>query len=133
MPFSPAASKQPAPGPRGPRAGAPVVRLPEIDIDALQVRVDRPVPPPMAPKRQTRYDAIFDKLQQVGASTLLPRAYLGAVKQAAKKYTKRTGRNVMAYALPDDAEHCGVWRLPDPAAQNRSSTSPAATTTRSAT
>lgn len=121
-------STKPA-GRPGPANGSPVQRLPAIDIAALQVRTDRPLPVPQAPKRQSRYDAIFDKLTEVGASTLLPRSYLGALKQAALKYSKRTRRRVMAYALPDDPEHCGVWRLPDPESQGATKPS---NTTRSA-
>lgn len=105
-----------------PLTGGAVKRLPELDLSKLQVHSSIPVP--ITPPRQghSRYDEVFNRLTAVGHSVFLPREYLGAVKQAAKKYSKRTGRHVMAYAIPEQPDKCGVWRMAPPADKGTTST-----------
>jgi len=110
-----AAAPVPAPAPKrtGPAPKLPIQRLPELNVAELvtQIRSDLPVPTKFAARGQSRYDEIFDALRVPGQSLLLPREYLGAIKQAATKYSKRTGRKVNAFAIPDQPSKCGVWRL----------------------
>jgi len=110
-----AAAPVPAPAPKrtGPAPKVPIQRLPELNVAELvtQIRSDLPVPTKFAARGQSRYDEIFDALRVPGQSLLLPREYLGAIKQAATKYSKRTGRKVNAFAIPDQPSKCGVWRL----------------------
>lgn len=110
----PAPAPEPAARKASPLTGGAVKRLPELDVSNLQVHSSIPVPVTPPRPGQSRYDQVFNKLDAVGHCLFLPREYLAAIKQAAKKYSKRTGRHVMAYAIPEQPDKCGVWRLAPP-------------------
>lgn len=83
--------------------------LPAIDLSTVVVRLDVPLPEAsLGPKRSSRYAAVLDKLEKVGASVLLPIQYRAALGAAVKKYAEAKNRKFAIRTV--DPQHCGVWR-----------------------
>lgn len=115
LPGTPAPASNATAAAAAAKKGKPITRLPDIDLQQLPIIPNLPIPAPQSRRGQSRYDALFDRLTEPGNGTFMPRAYLGAVKQAATKYSKRTGRRVQAYATPEQPDKCVVLRLADKA------------------
>lgn len=113
-PETPAAAPQAAapvvPTTSRPSARGRFVRLPEIDLAALPVRRDVPIPmKKQALKGKTRYDAVFDGLKEPGDSRgPMDIAYYQTLVKAAKVYSKERGVPLLVRRIDDKT--CGVWR-----------------------
>jgi len=96
------------PADKAKRTYSPRVPLPLIDLSKVAVRAHVPMPVAQRGKGETRYDELFDKLEEVGASVLLPKLYAPAVSKALQTYAKRTSRQFKVRTV--DAQQCGIWR-----------------------
>lgn len=93
-----------------PLRNKPPRRLPPLDVNALEVRDDLPMPHPQGP--EPTYPRLLAKLTAVGQCvTGIPRAYYGALGKAASAYgRKQTPPRRYSVQNIDDAS-CGVWRI----------------------
>lgn len=104
--------------PRATKAVKPMkrLRLPLLDVSAIQVQSGVPIPPASnGQPGQGRYIELFDKLTQVGQHIELPIEYRGTVGKAIVPYQKkhRPGRKLVVRtidATADQPARVGIWR-----------------------
>lgn len=84
-------------------------RLPAIDVAQLQVHRAVTVPPRRSPKGSSKYDAMFDKLDEPRTCFYLPKAYTSAVKKASSNYCKKRKQITLTVRIVSDTQ-CGVFR-----------------------
>lgn len=92
-------------------------RLPGLDLSAVQVRADVPLPPKLweTRKGRTLYDDLFNQLTADGMSLAnIPQRYAAALGKAATAYLKHrpalAASSVLKVRRLADGT-CGVWRL----------------------
>lgn len=100
-------ANMPFPGPAKPRTAK---RLPPLNVDALQVVKDVPLPVPLS--AGARYDALFKKLAEPGDSTLVPLAYKGSLEKAWRTYvSKKAPNQKFSVNAESDGVNCRVFRV----------------------
>lgn len=105
-----AASKPEARATKAPRGG-PRKRLPALDIKALKVEDDMPMPiRGLALKGRTAYDGLFELLDRPGTSTDVPGEYRATLAKARDKWVKRHPEQRFQLAQLDDGR-CRIKRL----------------------
>ena len=101
------------------KRGGMRTHLPALDLTALTVADDAPVPDSLSARGRTRYDAVFDKLTADGKSVSdIPNCYYGAIAKALQSYMAHrpalAANSVIVLRRPS-AEAFGLWRLAKPA------------------
>lgn len=88
-------------------------QLPELDVDAIAVHYDRPLPDKAHPMRRgaNKYAELLAKLDRVNASATLPVAYRGTLQKAVVKHTKDQPDSTAKWVVRTvDADTIGIWR-----------------------
>lgn len=94
----------PAAKPRGGRRP----RLPPLNVAALAVRTDVPIPKARTAKGFSIYTEALDKLDKVGSSIEVPIQYRQAISKTLTAYAKRTQRKFTTRVVGIDK--FGIWR-----------------------
>lgn len=103
-------------------------RLPDLDLDAIEVHEGVPLPESNQSGRgRSKYNDLFDRLARPNTSVEVPAAYKAAVQKASIVYRRlHPERVILVRGVPNRPDLCGIWRMADKAtAANASATKPA--------
>ena len=96
----------------GRKAAAELRHLPEIDLQAVQIEYDVPVPVGFSTRqRESRWTALLNKLDKPGASTTIPREYNGSLSGWIRKLKKSHPEDKRTFRVGLDMQGANrVWR-----------------------
>lgn len=99
-----------ATAPKAAKRGGPRKHLPPLDIAKLEVRIDVPLPEKAGPgTRPAWWPKVLEKLQQPGASVVLPLPYMSGAKKAVQTHCKDKSGIKFEFRRLND-EQFGIWR-----------------------
>jgi hypothetical protein len=95
--------------PATPRATRKRARLPVLDVSALPIEADVPLPPARSGGRSTDWPVLFERLTKAGlCSSPLPIEQKHSLKNAADKWFKAHGGTFAIRTISDT--HLRIWR-----------------------